>query len=786
MGFQGNYFYRVSLTVAAYVAGAKTTKTYEFTQKTLKDSSSLTTYWPILLDVGEVSFTAGETLPTLSASAITIDNKRGSFGANRRFSDILQRYSPVEQSVTVYFAQVDNNIDTVSSWTTVMTGIVSDWALSAQGDAPTLTFNIKPYKFDEKVLTLEVARTVYGMENAPDGSLGRAIPLVIGNNLDVSPVRVSADLSTTGKWAYGTCLYQHLKMTASADTVLTTNYNGAWEQFTAGFNPDLSTGTPTGQYTLNTYAARAIGLNQNSPCVVGGVRLYMHSNGTGPASTGLLSVFIIRIDAFTFNVVDEMARGTVQLSNYDTYNNNPGTYANFYINVSFDRLAFLSIGEGRYFYALGWEVTGFTPDDASINYRSVTTFEFRKDAADATAGSNNSYSEWKYAGGAVRPMYKLHEVTPAFDGHVNAFTNTGLTYATVTLTQPSPDTGQTNPNFDSFPLVVGVGSGLVNYSGGTAVNYLDTLPSKLSFQWSTASNSWADANAWDTTTLGTSHAPYLTTGVSPTFRSRTPEGVIDQKATFAQVVAEMCRGTACKVGILSTGKAFTWMWGLNEAVGADIPAADITALEWQQRDTSSIVNRALLKLGRKYAVNSSGDSGTVDSSRYSSDYSATNYPQVAAMTAESIGMYGPKDLAQNSFVLYATANGGVNNYLGGPDSWASVTSEYYLSRFAKPLVYASFVVPWHRYNSLRMFQVVTFQSTDFPAFYGTDPEQGPMVVDTGTTVVTVPGWNGGEELVRAETYRGIIEGVSYVLAMEHAPAIRLTVLVLLNQPCDPT
>ena len=60
------------------------------------------------------------------------------------------------------------------------------------------------------------------------------------------------------------------------------------------------------------------------------------------------------------------------------------------------------------------------------------------------------------------------------------------------------------------------------------------------------------------------------------------------------------------------------------------------------------------------------------------------------------------------------------------------------------------------------------------------------MVDTGSgNVVTVPTANNGQELVRAQSYRGLVEGKSFILPSDHAPAIRLTVLVLLN-PYDPT
>src|SRR4051794_12252879 len=123
-----NYYFRCTITLAKYEGGAKVTKSVEFTSKTLKDSASVATYWPILQSVGEISYNAGETLPALTVGSIQIDNSVGSFGTGRKFSDILQPgyYSPIEQAVAVYVAQVANDTDTVSSWTPIAAVVISD------------------------------------------------------------------------------------------------------------------------------------------------------------------------------------------------------------------------------------------------------------------------------------------------------------------------------------------------------------------------------------------------------------------------------------------------------------------------------------------------------------------------------------------------------------------------------------------------------------------------------------------------------------------------------------
>src|SRR4051812_14464143 len=106
-----NYTYRIDLTVAAYVSGSVSTTTYAFVSKSLKDISSGSTYWPILKSVGNITLAAGELIPTLSIGGFGIDNTIGSFGANRKFSDVLERYTPIEQTVTIYVSEYQTDID---------------------------------------------------------------------------------------------------------------------------------------------------------------------------------------------------------------------------------------------------------------------------------------------------------------------------------------------------------------------------------------------------------------------------------------------------------------------------------------------------------------------------------------------------------------------------------------------------------------------------------------------------------------------------------------------------
>lgn len=905
-----NYFYRVEIDVAQYTLGGikndrlnvreLLTRTYNFVNKSLKDavtSSDRETYLPILQSIGEITLSAGEILPSVSLSSITLDDSRGSFGPDRRFSDLLERFTLIDQPLNIYLGESNNETDAPSTWTKIGSGRVVSWSKALSGDSPTLNINIEPFKISDRVMNLEVSRDISGMESAPQASLGKPLPIVfnkvnsgLSSPIDrypqVLPTRISADGAETARYALTTQIYQTTKAKIQPNYYAKKSWedgSNIWASisFTRAA-PDYTTPTVGTYYSLNTYAGKAHRLpqitatNEETGFVVTGVELKAKGQGVPARISGAsLSASLLQVDKVTYNVVSKLAEGTVLLANYDALNNAGGDFS---VNISFDKPVVIELTSARsYDFYLAWNATNVGVTNELVLHKHNTT------VPTMVKGNSGTEDAWKIATSEQITAHKLRIVTATSTVHENTYTQDGFTYSSITLSQPTPDSGQSNCDLDSLEVVGliegfcryafqggttagtssaytaavspawtsyitdrtieitphvnnaanatinvnGLGAIAIKYNGsavlanqmvaGVAVNLtydgsafnIDTNSLRIydpptilkffSYEWD--GEQWEDVGAVDTAALQASHYTPLFSSTSSNYRARYLSGLIETKSTYNQVASEIARGSASKIGIFSDGKLFVHPWGISISPTYVIPQADIIPLSWENRTDDSIVNRSQITFEKYYATNISQE-GAKEGYKYSIDFSNEAYLPVQQITEQSRSLFGARNIVDNTFNVFGFSDTnpavGLPGYLTGGSTASQPSSggiviysvdflaDYYISRFALPFVYCSFVVPYHRYKDIKMFDVISFHHSEFPAFYGTDPAARPGVVNDGTSVTTVPNANYGEELVRAQSYRGLVEAVSYVMAMEHAPAIRLTVQVLLNTEYDPT
>lgn len=834
-----NYFFRVKLNLVRYVIGTIAPGSLQVREvdemeinlvnKPVFDSldGENETYWPILTSIGEVTLAAGDILPTASVSEIVIDNSLGSFGFDRKLSDLFERYSIIGQTVTIYVGTASNLLDRPDSWEVIGTGKVASWTTGLAATPPSLTLEITPFKISDRLMSLEIAPEVDGMEGAPDSSIGKALPIVLCKRdvydfnyysyPQVVPVRITPDGQSLATYAVCTVMYRHTRASFNIDNVI--YVKKSWEDqqdmwTSVGLDDEaddylLAAVDPISfeylQYGLATYPAIAHKIpdhqvfNENyKALIVTGVTLLCIPNGNvSRVSSGRLEVSILRVRKNTNSVVGVMTKGQIILANYDQLNNGA---IEFEVNVSFDQAIVIDPGDNdSYDFYLSYEYSNNQSqiDDFGIakftEVLSGTPPPTYKWLFRDTGNGAASNTAWRTppALDSYLPAFKLRIATGTFNEHVESYTKDGLTYASLALTQALPDSGQVNPAMDTIEIIVPV-EGLYTYTAPNFVSEPQEVLKTLSYKWN--GEEWVDDNAVNVLLLEDSH--YLPLfGAGESHRSRLVSGAIEQRVTYQELITELARGTACRIGVLTSGQIYIYPWGIYSEAKYRIAQEDIIPLSWEARNDGTIVNRVSITCDKVYTI--TDNQREEDGYALSIDYGLASYLPVEQRTVQSTNLYGVRSLVDNKFSIFGFNNQGslgeigrygIPGYLTGVSSSWSVDflADYYLSRFALPMTYCSFVVPYHRYKSIKMFDVIEFSHPSFPAFYGTSPEARPGVVDDGTVVTTVPDANNGEEFVRAKTYRGLVEAVSYVLAMEHAPAIRLTVQVILNRQFDPT
>jgi hypothetical protein len=831
-----NYFYRVKLTAVEYTLGgvkderlnvrALNSQEFNFVNKPLVDASTASdreTYLPILQQIGEITLSAGDVTPSTSLSSITIDNTRGSIGYNRRFSDVLDRYTIIDQPIEFYIGVSSTDVDNPTSWQRIGTGIVQEWDMAISSEEPTLSISISPFKLSDKIMNLQVSRDIVGMENAPEQALSKFLPILFCKTQpnstaplsypEVLPTRISNDGATTAKYALTSQMYEVTKAKFSSYIYAkksTDEDDVAWTFIKIDRATDDYLADTTDYIGLSTYSSIAWRLPSITPVadetgfLVTGTKLRAKGNGTAlRVSQGYVTAFILRVDKTTGNVVQEMGNGRVDLKNYDSSNNGGGY---FDVNFLFDKpIVFDLLSDSHDAYYIGFKAMGVDVNDLSFTKDDpLSTASYARLIKSGSTSGGNSLDDWGISTDTKIICHQLLVPTYTYNSHESTYSQDGFTYSSLTISQVDADVGQANPDFDAIQFVVPM-EGFTDYEFGDQI--YSTAEALKIFSYVFDGEQWSDNGAVDATTLFYSHyGPMYETiigggNISGQYRrGRLLSGIIEGKITYSSLLSELGSGTASKVGILSDGKLFMYPWGVTATPAFNVPQQDIIPLNYQVRPDSSIINRVQINAEKSYTVKAAFGDG--EGYVIAIDYSSPDYIYVQEMTEQSRSIYGSKELDENTYDVFGFNSSspycGLPGYLTGGPSDSQVVSggvvvysvdflaDYYMSTYALPLTYVSFVVPFSRYSTIRMFDIVTFQHSEFPAFHGTEPNANYGVVDDGSVVTEVPHANFGEELVRAKTYRGIVEAVSYVLAMEHAPAIRLTVRVLLNQRFDPT
>jgi len=179
-----NTFIKVSIDLLNVKDG--TSKTIYFINR---EYDSQLDAFPILQSVDNLGLRLGVVLPEATRGSITLSNIYDSFGSERRFSDLLNRYTIVERDVKIWVAQIplgktniqENDFDLI--WTGIGT--------SVDFDPQRARISIASADIPVRVMTYVVNNTEF--PTAPSSSLGKHLPIILSDSdqaIEVDAIRV--------------------------------------------------------------------------------------------------------------------------------------------------------------------------------------------------------------------------------------------------------------------------------------------------------------------------------------------------------------------------------------------------------------------------------------------------------------------------------------------------------------------------------------------------------------------------------------------------------------------
>jgi hypothetical protein len=769
-----NVWFTVNLAMRLKTTGALSY--YDLSNRPAIDEAG--SYYPILKSISSLGSAMGDYLPINSIGTITLDNSPGSFGFQRKFSDLLNRYTIVDQQVLI-FSGVTRADELAPDVNQCWKGIVKSFKVSPQSG--TLQIEVQSNPISTRVATKII--DAIDFPSAPIQAYGQALPVVFGTARQVKPTLISAATATAPEYAYATTLgnsssgYINGGVTSYyvkdydgvyrqlTSTVVSTERNGLGNTVTGG--PQL-VGTTTREYAWRTGFASASTDNYLATAM----RFKLYGNNSAGTVSGKITFRVYADDGYGHPKTQALATAYINKNDYSAaFQAN----AAFDVTASFDKPFLFS--DSTYYYLSIACTNESVPSLTKCELGgSGYNWHYRDSAASSAFGN-----EWLYDSTLTdAPSFCFYgclftDTADPASGLVS--TQTGLGYSYFTVTQKTAGTGQTNPDITNLDLVASI-SGLRDNSSGTisgSANYqiVDTKYAAFLLDKEWSGSSWTGGRI-DTSKYSANHVGIR--GTSTDAYNRYIYGSTQGRATVADIFTDICRCSQSRLATVnstSSGK-YLGLWGQGQTVAtsAVLTDEDCQIIEIDQRGVETIVNNVQGGYGRSFI--------TVDPDRWLINGGAND-------RLGSISIYKGSDVMGTALATQSVASYG-QRYLNdsqfdfiGEDASAKVTGRLIIAKYSIPTVYVLIDAPFFKYQDLELLNVIEILHPDLPAFFGSSSNpKRPTYDGVENDTLNNTFWK------RAQRYRAQIEGMSREFNLGGYPTMQISARLLLNFPNDPT
>jgi hypothetical protein len=295
----------------------------------------------------------------------------------------------------------------------------------------------------------------------------------------------------------------------------------------------------------------------------------------------------------------------------------------------------------------------------------------------------------------------------------------------------------------------------------------DWVVKLLTCTWS--GTAWAVSTDWDFTTLAATCATAYNGNKFP----RALLGFQDPPVTLRDAIEAVCRDSVSRVGVDNSGKLFVQPWGGEYTPALIVPPQDLEPLDYSIGDVSTLINKVSVAYGKN----------DQDLKLERNRKSKTNYNGTLNQWAPIPGVFQKN--TTNSRSLYGQREFAVteSEYIGD-SATAETVAEANFIRYSKPLCQASFLLPYAKYKTLKLLDVILFWHPAYPNFFRSNTH-GQEPCDTGSGANRT-GMKCNRYYIEGNLIRAQVEGRYVVKQKGQAPRLRIVTRVLQSFPEDPT
>jgi hypothetical protein len=734
-----------------------------------------TAYLPIIKKISAIKTDCSDLVPKSTPVSIEIDNRPGTFGFDRKFTDELDRSTIIGQNCNIYICS-----DEPGSFANAadLDGVlvvckIRDVVCNTKDE--TVLINAETYKIVTQPLC---AKPYIGLPGLTESGSSASLPFIVGFdvytkliplNSELQAAPASSPIGSEVQAYYGYCTGRSIAIPQEPDDWYIRDFvDNTYKQFTRKTTPS----TDDSQYDRSIYAFSAnLDLDTNTEycdyikmgtetntynrVITGGsiqlrgVSTYV---GGSAAVNGAVTIEIyLKSDKFAHVSAGArpnktpIARATIEKADYAT---EFVTNANFVAYFQLDKPVYIPLDAD---YAVYYSVTHDDDDETNVlriprytgpsanRWRRKTGKNWRKQASSTLTMS----TKWWVLGAGIHTS----GITTDENGNQPYYAMVGTAVDFL---------GQENFDCTNLDIVVKT-EGLLDDSSGTvtgsANSLIATIPEVLRLLHFTY---YPSSNTWDSTFQSD-----WNDSINPSstdFYYRTPSFAATSNQTADQAIRELCRQFyAAVVPIFGNfDNVGSFIEGKYKEGFVTITDNEIISSKYEYKDTRNVVNSIemayqpdLLGLQATDVIQRGGPRGF----RY--------YLQRSDEATPSRDIFGVKGLTNINYT-----------YLNYP-IFAGAIADLLLINLALPAEYFEIEVPFEKYAAdLQHFNQIRVFSPRFPSFYGANVGPTLPVYDDGSEIE-----EGGmifTEEARGQYIRGSIEGIEFISDASKPATVRYT------------